>query len=148
MFYSCPWICTCFYFSFILPELWEFKVWIWKKIRSGFGNVKILSHFWELGWFLYIFRIVIQCLTFLMLKICAKSQRIQMFELEYRRAFLDIFLSRGWRRSHMGWACFCISFHTLFPFSYPLSPFAWFNVFFYFSFFILTYLFFLMILKI
>ena len=82
-----------------------------RKLRSGFGIVKILSHFWELGWVFYIFGIVIQCLTCFVLKVCAKAQRIRMFEsLLQARVF-------GWRLkkvSHgLGQLLFYFSHHTI-----------------------------------
>ena len=85
-----------------------------RKLRLGFGIVKILSHFWELGDVLYIFGIVVPCLTFFVLKVCAKDQRIRMLGWKNRaRVFFLILLFRGWRKVFMGWAYVDFPFCTI-----------------------------------
>ena len=86
-----------------------------RKLRSGFGIVKILSHFWELGDVLYIFGIVVSCLTFFVLEVCSKNQRIRilMLKQEARVFFKHCLLEVEDRSSGLGLEYFSYLHHII-----------------------------------
>ena len=66
-----------------------------RKTRLGFGGREILPHLRELDQVMHMVRIVVSCLTFFMLEVCSKSQRIRMFKWSSWRTFSEYFLFRG-----------------------------------------------------
>ena len=117
------------------------------KSRSGFGE-EILSHLRELRQVLHMVGFVSWCWTFFMLWVFINKPGIRMFEWWNKARVFLIFSGQRLKKGYMGWACFVFPFHTIQLLLNPLSPFGLFLMFFDFFFFGLTYLFFLMILKI
>ena len=107
-----------------------------RKIRLGFGGGEILPHLRELEQVMPMVRIVSSCLTFFVLEVCWKNQRIRTFEGSLLARVFEQNLFRGWRRSGLGWACVIFAIHTIFSVSHPSAHLLHFLTFLTFSFFV------------
>ena len=66
-----------------------------RKTRLGFGGGEILPHLRELDQVMHMVRIVVSCLTSFVLEVCAKAQRIRMFESLLQARIFETFLAEG-----------------------------------------------------